>query len=70
MKLLLQIFIAIFICVFAYIVMAAFETPIKYIDVEGKTCACLIAGEKIPSQSQCKLVGDKFETIKVQKCDN
>lgn len=54
----------------AEVMVGAFETPIKYQDIEGNTCACLVSGEKIPSKSQCKLVGDKFELIKVQRCDN
>ena len=61
--------IILLVIIFAEVLVGAFETPIKYVDNTGKTCSCLVSGEKMPSQSQCKLVGKKFEAIKVAKCN-
>lgn len=62
--------IILLIIIFAEVLVGAFETPIKYMDANNNTCACLVSGEKVPTKDQCKLVGKKFEKIEVQKCDN
>ncbi len=64
----MRFIIILLVIIFAEVLVGAFETPIKYTDIEGKTCSCLVSGEKVPTKDQCKLVGKKFERIEVQKC--
>lgn len=63
-----SLFFGLLVIVTAYIAVNAFETPIKYVSLKGETCSCWVSGEKLPSKDQCKLVGKKFELIRVQRC--
>lgn len=64
----IKILMAILALIFAFFMMSALDTPIKYVSIKGETCSCLVSGEKYPSKDQCRLVGDKYELIRVQKC--